>query len=111
MNASTPKTPTRTGMIECFDGINTIKADPGATITWDAGERGRIVSIWVPDDRVFGRRIVADQVQLPFRADVLSNVPAGTPKEPLVYEYAIYDHGTGHFVVGRSHPKIEIPEP
>ena len=41
----------------------------------------------------------------------LSNVPAGTPKEPLVYEYAIYDHGTGHFVVGRSHPKIEIPEP
>jgi len=104
MNAPTPKTP-RTGTIGCFAGVDTIKADPGNPITWDAaaGLRMGKVSIWVPDERVFGTRHVAEDVQLPFTATVDVNVPDGT------YEYAIYDHESRHFLVSRSHPKIEIP--
>ena len=108
MSASAPKTPPtrtpRTGGIECFAGIDTIKADPGNPITWDAaGLRIGKVSIWVPDERVFGTRNVAQDVTLPFTATVDGDVPDGT------YEYAIYDHDSGRFVIGRSHPKIEIP--
>ena len=104
-NVPTKRTKTpRTGTIGCFAGIDTIKADPGNPITWAAtGLRIGKVSIWVPDERVFGTRDVARDVPLPFTATIDVNVPDGT------YEYVIYDHDSGHFVVSRSHPKIEIP--
>lgn len=103
---SPPTRTPRTGTIECFAGIDTIRADPGNPITWvAAGPRIGKVSIWVPDDRVFGKRDVANDVTLPFEATVDVNVPDG------IYEYAIFDHDSGRFVVGRSHPKIEIPGP
>ncbi len=95
-----------TGAIASFAGIDTIQANPGNTIEWvDAGKARGPFSILVPDERVFGQSLIADHVTLPFGAVVLGSVPPGT------YEYVIYAHGDGHFVVSRSHPKIEIPIP
>lgn len=100
------KRTTVTGAVVSFAGIDTIQADPGDTIEWvDANKARGPFSIWVPDERVFGKCLVADHVTLPFSAVVLGSVPPG------IYEYAIYNHNTGHFVVSRSHPKIEIPKP
>ena len=95
-----------TGTIVSFAGIDTIQANPGDTIEWVNAVRAKgPFSIWVPDERVFGKSLIADHVALPFSAVVLRDVPPGT------YEYVVYDHGAGHFVVSRSHPKIEIPIP
>ncbi len=97
---------TVTGTIVSFAGIDTIQVNPGGTIEWVDGSKARgPFSILVPDERVFGKSLIADHMTLPFSAVVLGSVPAGT------YEYVIYDHGAGHFVVSRSHPKIEIPIP
>ena len=94
-----------TGTIVGFAGIDTIQVNPGQTIEWVDGRNRGPFSIWVPDERVFDKSLIADHVTLPFSAVVRGDVPAGT------YEYVIYNHAAGHFVVSRSHPKIEIPIP
>jgi hypothetical protein len=92
--------------------IGTIPAIPGDTIKWDTGgEPKHFLSIWVPDEHVFGERVIADKEEAPVVRPILEDVPQGTPGIPRVYEYVIYDHTTGRFVTGGSHPKIEIPEP
>ncbi len=111
---ATIKRGSREGTIGWFDGIDTIQANRGDTITWNwaAGDRKpEEISIWVPNKDVFGKRLILDGGTLPFQATIRDNAPQGTPEVPLVHEYAIFDHNTGHFVVSRSHPKIEIPEP
>jgi plastocyanin len=107
------KTRTWTATITGTGEIGTIPAIPGDTIEWVnvVGEVQHFVSIWVPDDRVFGKQAVATGQGLPFSATILDTVPQGTPGIPRVYEYVIYDHTTGRFVEGKSHPKIEIPKP
>jgi hypothetical protein len=112
--AATMKRGSREGTIGRFDGIDTIQANRGDTITWDwaAGDRKlEEISIWVPNEEVFGKRLILDNGPLPFQATILDTAPQGTPEVPLVHEYAIYDHTTGRFVEGKSHPKIEIPKP
>ena len=105
--------PTTTVAVRSISVIDTIKTKPGNKVTWDASgdEPKHLISIWVPDKRVFGRRLVADEQPLPFSEDIDPNVPQGTLETPAVYEYVYFDHTTGQFGIGNSHPKIEIPGP
>ncbi len=107
------KTRTWTATITGTGEIGTIPAIPGDTIKWNTGgEPKHILSIWVPDERVFGKQAITDNPQEePVVKPILEDVPQGTPGIPRVYEYVIYDHTTGRFVTGGSHPKIEIPKP
>jgi plastocyanin len=113
MNGSSrEKTRTWTATITGTGEIGTIPAIPGDTIEWvNVGTVQHFVSIWVPNEEVFGRHDVATGEGLPFQATILDTAPQGTPGIPRVYEYVIYDHTTGRFVEGKSHPKIEIPIP
>jgi hypothetical protein len=60
--------------------IGTIPAIPGDTIKWDTGgEPKHFLSIWVPDEHVFGERVIADKEEAPVVRPILEDVPQGTP--------------------------------
>lgn len=103
---------TWTATITSTGEIGTIPAIPGDTIEWvTTGATQHFLSIWAPDNRLFGRQEIAQAQGEPIVAVIDDNVPQGTPGSSRIYEYVIYDHTTGRFVIGKSHPKIEIPGP
>ena len=84
--------------------IEPIEANAGDTICWE-GDAGHAISIWFPHSGVFVTPVVAVMHEGPVEATIRDDAQEG------VYEYAIYDHTEHQFVMGGSHPKIEIPKP
>lgn len=96
-----------TGDIGSRAFVDKIIAKPGQTVNW-TGVTGHTYTIAIFDERVFvGGCLVAARESLP-----LSSPPEVAPDAPYGrHEYIIYDETDGLFVMGRSHPKIEIPKP
>lgn len=83
--------------------IDRVGANQGDTIRWEVGNR--LVSIWFPESGVFVSPVLAVKHMGVVEATIPDDAEDG------VYEYCIYCHDTGEFVVCESHPKLEIPKP
>ena len=86
--------------------IDRIRANPGDTIRWEVDDKHKI-SIWFPHAGVFVTPVIAVMHEGSVEATIRDDAPNGNP---VVYEYAIYDHDKQKFVTCESHPKIEIPK-
>ena len=86
--------------------IDRIFANPGDTIRWEVDDKHKI-SIWFPHAGVFVTPVIAVMHEGSVEATIRDDAPNGNP---VVYEYAIYDHDKQKFVTCESHPKIEIPK-
>jgi len=86
--------------------IGKITARRGDTIRWETGDRE--VSIWFPESGVFFSPILAIRHRGTIEATIPSELAV---EERIECEYCIYLHETHEFVVGGSHPKVEIPWP
>jgi len=86
--------------------VDRVIARAGDTIRWETGDRE--VSIWFPESGVFFSPVLA----IKHTGTVEATIPSGLAvTEEIVCEYCIYLHKTHEFVVGGSHPKLEIPWP
>ncbi len=79
------------------------EAAPGATVVWQAGSD--TVSIWFPEDDVFGTRELTNRSTGDIEHTVSGDAAEGS------YRYAIFSHGKGDFVQGGSHPVLIIKKP
>jgi hypothetical protein len=89
--------------------IDRVAANRGDTVRWEAPIDPSLgthtISVWFPTPGVFVTPVIAVMHRGAVEATIREDAEDG------VYEYCVYDHTAGKFVVCESHPKLEIPPP